>query len=188
MRKIFFALTFLPVLILFSCNEETNQEQIAEHEIGQCIYSKSTRKINDIFPFNACDRIELVTYDSIGKENEFRQIHRARTILTDSLGQYGFCERVRIDSILTDSLFSIFYNYKSIDSMHIRAACYNPRHAILFYKGQTLIEYFEICFECAGTEYLRKESSFPGFCNEQWSYLKQFFRNAGIKTRLDRQH
>jgi len=186
MRRIFFTL-ILPVLILFSCGEETNQEQIAEHEMGQCVYRKSTRKITEVFPFNTCDRIELVAYDSTDEKYAYKQISR-KTVLTDSLAQYGFGERVRIDSILTDSLFSILYNYGSIDSMHIRSACYSPRHAILFYKENTLIEYFEICFECRGTEYLRKESSFPGFCNEQWSYLKQFFKDSGIKTRLNRHH
>ena len=151
-------------------------------EQGQCTITKWKRKRNEVFPFNVCDRIEIVTYDStdgydLGKIGY-------STILTDSIGQYGFCERVPLNEKQIDTLFSIMYGYISIDDLHISAACYNPRHAILFYKGNTLVEYFEICFECMGTEYLRNQSRFPQFCNEQWCYLQEFFKRSGVKKRL----
>lgn len=177
--------------MLFSCEqkqiENTNKQQAQtvnkdSIEVGQCKLSEWKRKRNDVFPFNVCDRIELVTYNSTGTYDWGKIGYN--TILTDSIGQYGFCERVRLNEKQVDTLFAIIYGYVSIDDEHIRAACYNPRHAILFYKGNTLVEYFEICFECMGTEYLRNQSRFPQFCNEQWCYLQQFFKDVGIKKRL----
>jgi hypothetical protein len=189
MRKIFYLLALLPILILLSCSEKNQEQNVIvnkgpEDEKGHCTISKFKLERKKTFPFNVCDRIELVTYDSLFTNFPIEQRIWKKTILSNSLGRYGFCERVSLNEKQTDSLFAIIYNYESIDDVHLSSACYNPRHAILFYKGNTLVQYFEICFECMGTQYLRNKSRFPKFCNDQWCYLQQFFRDSEIKKRL----
>lgn len=97
MKEIFYLLIFLTVLFSLSCEqkqiENTNKQPVQtvnkdSLEQGQCTITKWKRKRKEVFPFNVCDRIEIVTYDSTGGYDMGKIGYR--TILTDSIGQYGF--------------------------------------------------------------------------------------------------
>jgi hypothetical protein len=86
-------------------------------------------------------------------------------------------QRVILNKVQSDSIFSILVNVKShvlVDSLSVGADCYNPQHSIVFYKNDLAVAFFEICFSCHG---MRKSKGieFGIFCFEKFCILERFF-------------
>jgi hypothetical protein len=141
---------------------------------GPCVFEK-TGEINNTFPFNASDKVELVSYecrrDSYSNDN---------LIFNEQFSVVNIKQRVSLGKSQQDSVFSILYNYKplpvGLDTL--QADCYNPRHSIVFYEKSKAIAFFEICFECGGTRQ-SKGVDFGQFCPEKMCMLQTFFKTNG---------
>ena len=95
-------------------------------------------------------------------------------------------DRVALNKNQIDTVFSILYDYRfTTDStLQESAACYNPRHAILFYKNDKLIEYLEICFECQRIEHIDKKTKLEVMCFDKWCFLSEYFKHCGMTRYL----
>lgn len=92
-----------------------------------------------------------------------------------------------------DSLTNIFFNY---DYGHAEngmihnpdLACYEPRHAILFFRKKADVEpfaYFEVCLECQYVKTFPKQYNLGNFCVGKYGLLREYFRQTGITFGLD---
>lgn len=166
---------------MFSCSTKDAQKDSAsaitdsttiEVYSGPCKFEKG-RIPKDKFPVSSTDKIELVSYSS--RPNSYTDT----SLIVDGKFKVEYIkQRVTLDKAQTDSLLSILYNVKpfpiGIDTTGL-ADCYNPRHSILFNKGNKTIAFLEVCFECGGTRQ-SKGVDFGQFCSEKMCMLQRFFK------------
>jgi len=190
MKQILFSIIL--IITLFSCKEEVSNTDALNDEMNEqkCVYKKYPYPKDSVFPFSQADKVEIIAYDSaFGSAFMGGRIH-GYTIerLNDSMAtKSNIKDKVELNKNQTDTLFSIFLDYAFGDANTgiLSAACYNPRHAILFYKEGKLIEYVEICFECGGIEFVDSKSKFSkliydNFCYDKRCYLIEFFKKCGV--------
>ncbi|MCR6640557.1 MAG: hypothetical protein NVV82_16545 [Sporocytophaga sp.] len=182
---------FFMLLTALSCKESDNTANSVatdnyENHIKElrCVYSKSKYSKDSVFPFNESNKIEFIAYDSTSQADFFGGRIIKMKEPHDSLSSVRIRERVKLNGGQIDTLFSILHDYKinNDNTFGEAAACYNPRHAILFYKNNKLIEILEICFECQQLGHIDKRSEFGVMCHDKWCYLIQYFMKCGIKT------
>lgn len=98
----------------------------------------------------------------------------------------GDCKQIlALSQQQIDSLADVLYNYNYSDSLTVKrltvGACYEPRHAILFYNNTgKLFAYLELCFECRGNDTNMRLQAFGDFCEGKYELLENFFRQSGI--------
>lgn len=62
------------------------------------------------------------------------------------------------------------------------AACYIPRHLILFYdKNEKLIGFYEFCIECGGSVESERLKNIPVFCIEKGIEMEKLLKSFGLK-------
>lgn len=67
------------------------------------------------------------------------------------------------------------------------AACYIPRHLILFYdKNEKLIGFYEFCIECGGSVESERLKNIPAFCIEKGTEMEQLLKSFGLKISSDK--
>jgi hypothetical protein len=153
-------------------SESENEEDAVFN--GPCVFER-VGELANTFPFNRCDRVELVSYecrkDSYSNDNLIRN---------DKFMVADIAQRVSLGQSQRDSIFSILNNYRpspvGLDTLE--ADCYNPRHSIVFYEKTKAIAFFEICFECGGTRQ-SPGADFGHFCPEKACMLQNFFKSNG---------
>ena len=190
MKQILFSIILITAL--FSCKEEASNTDALNDEMNEqeCVYKKYPYPKDSVFPFSQADKIEIIAYDSaFGSAFTGGRIH-GYTIerLRDSMSiKSNIRDKVILNKNQADTLFSIFvdYTFENASTGIVSADCYNPRHAILFYKDGQLIEYVEICFECARIEFIGRKSKFAkfcynNFCEGKWCYLSEYFKKCGM--------
>ncbi|NOT52200.1 MAG: hypothetical protein HOP10_13080 [Chitinophagaceae bacterium] len=168
MNKIIFSIFLVISCIFCQCKS-------AEDDRPICIYKKSGKTIEQQFPFNQSDRIEIVSYDS-RNDTVGNLILDGRFIVND------IYDLVVLNKPQTDSLFSLLYDYeRNKNAGPVRYAdCYNPRHSVVFYKAGKAIAFWEICLECGGQRQTAN-TEFDKFCHENTCRIQELFINAGIK-------
>jgi hypothetical protein len=181
-------ITLIFIILVVGCRtKDTKSQSISETDTSLvddgefdegetgCLYDKSNKRPGDTYPFDKSDKIELVSYQT-------RRTNRSN----DSLIQDGnftvpnIRQRVRLNKVQSDTLFSILYNYKKIRQGDVEfvADCYNPRHSIVFYQAGRAFAFLEVCFQCNGTRQTR-DLNFGEFCDEKWCALQKFFNATG---------
>ncbi len=63
----------------------------------------------------------------------------------------------------------------------VLADCYNPRHLLLFYKKDKLVDFYEFCAECGGSRQ-SKNINFPEFCTDKGDKLIAIFKEMKLKN------
>lgn len=85
---------------------------------------------------------------------------------------------------LDPSKWNEFTNIINCPLSNSRAACYDPRHGILFFNQEgEIISYLELCFECSVAYqigYLLYEPDFNP-SSEQFEELKKLFISVGVE-------
>jgi hypothetical protein len=67
------------------------------------------------------------------------------------------------------------------------AACYIPRHLILFYdENEKLIGFYEFCIECGGSVESKSLKNIPTFCIEKGTKMEQLLKGFGLKITSDK--
>jgi len=168
------------IILNFGCRtkEATNQnidgpDTVLADDEGEtgCIYNKTEKKPESTIPFDKSDKVELVSYSA-----------RRDGYSNDELIQDGkftvkeIKQRIKLNKMQIDSLFSILYNSKKIRQGNNEsvADCYNPRHSVVFYQNGRGTAFLEVCFECCGKR-TTKGLDFGEFCDEKWCTLQRFF-------------
>lgn len=180
MRKIIFLIT---ILILVSCKNEKTNNQIEEEGIP--IVKSVSKVINKReFPLKNFSKIEIVSYydrikwDSLGykKESPFYKILVDNYKLT--FDSTMIQERVVLKKAQEKQLLDLMVCDSCVPE-EISAACYMPRHMILFRDNKNrIIGYNEFCIECVGS---RSSDNLNGFQKYCYSDMGDLFRKFGIK-------
>jgi hypothetical protein len=92
-------------------------------------------------------------------------------------------ETVKLTKEQTDSLFSLLFRHTSKEEYCAVAACYEPRHAILFYEKGKALAFLEICFSC-GRDRVDGKWESGNFCDGKFEKLRSYFKWVGIKKGL----
>lgn len=167
---------------------------------GEQIHDLSLEERLRYPPFFEAKRVELITMDRfqrplqyIGQApaaafpGEALSLHKAgvssefRKLSTQNLSA------VQLDSI-TNFLFNYGFGAEVKGVCYGPSTCWNPRHALLFYKeiqDTAPFASIEICFECNVIDTL-PEAYFTGsYCHLKFTLLKSYFRQIGITYGLD---
>jgi hypothetical protein len=144
----------------------------------------------DIYPFSKADKILLYSFKSVYKpfKNYYDKIENRCKIENDTFKIQEVFEVKTIKEKQRKKLFFLCFELKKVKQKFDpnqkiddgSVFCYNPRHAIVFLKGNKAFAFLEICFQCKIT----RESArfnFEEFCDERFFLLEKFFRDCGIK-------
>jgi hypothetical protein len=138
-------LFFLFSLILFSCKKSDD------------------KKIELLSKY---DKVRLISY------NKHRNVYGTKYELKIENDTINIPNVKFIDNVVLDNNFSkkIINVLLLKERECIKADCYNPRHIILFYKQNKLIDFYEFCAECGGSMQ-SKNINFPELCSEKGDKL-----------------
>ncbi len=183
---------FIAILafLVFRKSEEKAIAPINNLNDFDCYYQDNSKKPKP-FPFNLADEIEVVAFNN--GEGNMMAIKNGKFILleipnkVDSIAKKyrrKIQERVVLDAEAIKNLSNLLYNYNTIDGNSMATDCYDPHHAILFYKKNKAIAFLEVCFSCS---YIRSSENvvFKGFCPEKYRRLKKFIDSLGVKYKGD---
>jgi len=127
---------------------------------------------DDIYPFSEADKIDLVFYKepiSGGLSENAAIADIAEKIITLTPWE-------------KQEVFDILYNNKNC-FVNYAAACFDPRHAIVFYSKGDKIGMIEICLECAGIKSTRGVGEID-LCESKFKDLDAFFNQ--VKNKMGR--
>ena len=85
---------------------------------------------------------------------------------------------------LDPSKWNEFTNIINCPLTNSWAACYDPRHGILFFnQGGEIISYLELCFECSVADQIGYQLYLRDFnlSSEQFEELKKLFISVGVE-------
>jgi hypothetical protein len=180
MRKIIFLIT---ILILVSCKNEKTNSQIEEEEIP--IVKSVSKVINRRdFPIKNFSKIELVSYYNriLWDTLRYKGERPSYKILADNykltFDSTMIQERVILNKSQEKELLNLMISDACVPE-EISAACYDPRHMILFRDDKNrIIGYNEFCINCIGS---RTSTNLNGFQKYCYSNMGDLFRKFGIK-------
>lgn len=115
------------------------------------------------FPFSKSNTIEIVFYE--------KELTGGADL--KKINEIPSKKKVILDNDQKNELFKILY--KEICIVEFSAACYDPRHAIIFKAQKDTIGVIEICLECAG---IRETSDIKKIkmCDSRIEKLDAFFK------------
>jgi hypothetical protein len=180
MRKIIFLIS---ILILVSCKNEQTNNQIEEEGIP--IVKSESKVINKReFPLKNFSKIEIVSYyDRIKWDTlEYKKESPFYKVLVDNykltFDSTMIQERVVLKKAQEKELLDLLVCDTCVPE-EISAACYMPRHMILFRDDKNrIIGYNEFCINCIGS---RSSTNLNGFQKYCYSDMGDLFRKFGIK-------
>ncbi|AWH86040.1 hypothetical protein HYN59_13375 [Flavobacterium album] len=139
--------------------------------------------MEDTFPFSQTEKIEVISYPERNYWDTLRRgprdgmglvVENKKFVLDSSYIK----ERVFLDDKFKKLVFDLLFIKKRKEEC-TAAACFIPRHTILFYnKKMEIIADIEVCLEC-GTSY--GSFKYNSMCSEGTEHLKEIFKQAGIK-------
>ncbi|WP_298115131.1 hypothetical protein [Flavobacterium sp.] len=123
------------------------------------------------------DKIRLISY------NKHRDVFRPKYELKIEKDTIQIPNIKVIDNIVLDKYFSqkIAEVLLSTEKECIVADCYNPRHLILFYKQNKIVDFYEFCAECGGSRQ-SKNINFPELCTEKGDRIIEVFKDLKLKN------
>lgn len=167
---------------------------------------------NAAFPFNQAKKVVLVAYspngvhiDEDGNDikldslavSKFAKVIEVVDLPSKNLN-YIVTEKVALNQIQIEELSNLMLNYKikkvSKGGLLVSpVGCYEPRNAIIFYdKGEKIVSYVEICFEChqfvqQPTETIQHFNvlGMVEECGQMIELFKDFFKKSGIHYGVD---
>jgi hypothetical protein len=154
-----------------------------------CVYQKSRRTRQTTVPFNQADTIKVFSYPEPGSEiqedgTQTTPKRKPIVLVKKAVRVSEIKEVVRLTDAQKDSLFALFYDWKSPKGTDRGAACYQPRHCIIFYKKQRVVAFFEICLTCHQVNHTPKVD-FGELCGDKFNQFRTFFYQIGIRYGLE---
>ena len=120
--------------------------------------------IRNTFPFSKAVNVELFFY----KEAQEEGANLKR------FSKVPIKKKVKLNDAEKQKLFEILY--KENCSFNSAAACYLPRHALVFTTKKDTIGIIEVCLECSGMQ-VTKGIEEPEMCDEMVEKLDKFFKS-----------
>ena len=157
-----YILIFVILCTIISCKEQNEKvEEVQSNEF-----------------LKEFDEIRLVSY------NTKRDIYSSNYKLkiendTIKIPNVKFIDNVVLKKKDSDKIFNILLKFPEKCTL---ADCYNPRHILLFYKKNKMVEYFEFCAECGGSQTSSKKIKINSICSEQGSELIKIFKEMKLKN------
>jgi len=147
---------FSLLILVFSCKEKEN-------------------KTSDFL--KKYDKIRLISY------NTHRDVYSTKYELSIENDTVQIPNIKIIDNIVLDKYFSekIAEVLLSTEDECLMDDCYNPRHIILFYKQNKIIDYYEFCAECGGSVQ-SKNINFPELCADKGDRIIEIFKEMKLKN------
>ncbi|WP_417941892.1 hypothetical protein [Flavobacterium sp. RS13.1] len=184
MKKIIFLIV---ILSLVSCKNEKAKETA---EIEGTPIAKSVSKMihKREFPIKDFSKIELISYYDRISWDTIK--HKGKQpFVKDLVDNYKLTfdttmieERVTLNKIQEKELLNLILCDTCVPE-EMSAACYRPRHLILFRDQKNrIIGYDEFCITCVGS---RNSANLDGFQKYCYSDMSDFFRKSGIKLFVD---
>ena len=98
--------------------------------------------------FDKYDKIRLVSYSEHRKEAEKTDIIK---LVNDSIEipKVQIIDNVVLDNLFSDKILKILSSKDYNDCSY--ADCYQPRHILLFYKNNSIVDFYEFCASCGGS-------------------------------------
>ena len=124
------------------------------------------------------DKIRLVSYHT--KRDVYNSNYELK-IKNDTIEipNVNFIDNVVLKKKESDKIFKILLSPPEIGTL---ADCYNPRHILLFYKKNKMVEYFEFCAECGGSQTSSKKININSIFSEQGKELIKIFKEMKLKN------
>lgn len=124
------------------------------------------------------DRIRLVSY------NTKRDVYNSNYELkiendTIKIPNINFIDNVVLKKKEADKIFEIILSPPERGTL---ADCYNPRHILLFYKKNKMVEFFEFCTECGGSQISSNKIKINSIVTEQGKELIRVFKEMKLKN------
>ena len=126
------------------------------------IFFSST--VENTFPFSKADNVELIFY---------KEAQQGGTNLKQ-ISKTPYRKKVKLNENEKEELFEILYKDNSF--IHSIAACYDPRHALVFTKQNDTIGIIEVCLECSQFR-VTKEIKQPDMSDGMATKLNDFFKS-----------
>lgn len=170
-------------LLLFSCKKE----KVVIREGFPYVKSVSKSIYKRDFPIKNVSTIEFLSYpdrimwDTIGKgqDLEYKDLILNSKLNFDST---MIKERIVLNENQKNKLYALMICDTCVPE-ESQAACYMPRHMILFMdKSNKIIAYNEFCFSCNGSRYSKNLNNFQKFCIDD---MYDLFKKSGIKYFAD---
>lgn len=184
MRKIFL---LIAVFALVSCQNK-KAKVLQENEGITMVKSESKIIKKRDFPIKNFSKIELVSYynriywDTLNYKGKFP----SSKVLVDNYRLTFDSTMIEERVILNKSQEKELLNLMVCDTcvpQEVSAACYNPRHIILFRDNKNrIIGYNEFCLSCVGGRTSPNLDNFQKYC---YSDMETLFRKFGIKLFVD---
>lgn len=158
------------------------EDSLSENLRGQSACAEEQIQPDAVFPFSLADRIEVITFEpwenELGESKEGKK-DRKREEFKGVYTSGSVKEKRELQAEEIPDLFEIMYQQVPADPSLPQAAnaCYNPRHALVFYKEGNEIASAEICLECQ--QYKSKTLKFP-LCPTKWCAFADFFHSLGL--------
>ena len=152
--------------------------------IGKYQYDQN-QKVDDFF--SKVDRVEIVSYPSRTNWDESDRLKTSE--LYSIIEKSSFKEKYIKDRILLSEeqkkkLIDVF---KDINlKIATQAACYEPRHLIVFFdKNNKVYGYLELCIECGTYDSSKNMEGILNFSMEKGAEFETLFKEFGIKHFTD---
>jgi hypothetical protein len=174
---------FIIVLSAISCYDKTSKNLTIEEKGIPIVKSVSKTIHKREFPIKNFSKIEVVSYyDRISWDTlEYKKEAPFRKILVDNyrltFDSTKIQERVVLNKIQEKELLNLMVCDTCVPE-ELSAACYKPRHMILFRdKKNRIIGYDEFCIECVGS---RSSDNLNGFQKYCYSDMQKLLEKFGI--------
>ena len=140
----------------------------------------SCSKLNQVEyeSFDKYDKIRLVSYSEHRKEAEKTDIIK---LVNDSIEipKVQIIDNVVLDNLFSDKILKILSSKDYNDCSY--ADCYQPRHILLFYKNNSIVDFYEFCASCGGSRQ-SKGIKVSDICSEQGIQLIKVFKEMKLKN------
>lgn len=147
------------------------------------ILLNSCSKLNNeqLESFNKYDKVRLLSYSEHRKEFEKSDIIK---LINDSINipKVEIIDNVVLNNIERDKILKVLSS-KDIENCSY-ADCYQPRHILLFYKKNKIIDFYEFCCACGGSRQSRGVK-IPDICTQQGDELINIFKEMKLKNHGD---
>ena len=123
------------------------------------------------------DKIRIISY------NKHREIYATKYELKIENDTIQIPDIKIVDNIILNQNFSkkITEVLISTENQCVVAHCYNPRHIILFYKKNKVVDFYEFCAECGGSRQ-SKDINFPELCTDKGDKIIEVFKEMKLKN------
>ena len=123
------------------------------------------------------DKIRLISYNKSRDvySTDYEPIIENDTVRIPNI---KFIDNMILDKHFSEKITEVLF---SEENECVLADCYNPRHIILFYRKNKLVDFYEFCAECGGSRQ-SKNINFPELCTDKGDKIIEIFKEMKLKN------